>query len=367
VSFSTPPGADEFEISIIGPGRGECVLIHLGDNEWCIVDSCVGRGRSESAAVDYLSSFGNGALERVRMVVATHWHDDHIRGLASILEKIPTASFFCSQALDSDNFFTLVGAAASAVQGRSGVGEFASILGLIAQNAPTKKARILATPRWAIQDRTLLHISGGGRRSPVTIKALSPSDATVTQAFVNIAHLLPKTGEIQRRITNVSPNRTSVVLWIEVGPLRALLGADLEHTDDPGQGWTAVLESHYEPRSATFFKVPHHGSKNADCPEVWRRMLVENPIALVTPFTGARLPRGSDLTRLSGRTTNLYCTVEGTGGAPKRDAVVEKTMRRQVKGRRIIEGQPGHVRVRRSLTVPDAGPVVDLFHGAYKI
>jgi hypothetical protein len=62
MSQSIPPRADELEVSIIGPGRGECVLIHMGDNEWCVVDSCVARGHKQPVAVEYLNAFNNNAL-----------------------------------------------------------------------------------------------------------------------------------------------------------------------------------------------------------------------------------------------------------------------------------------------------------------
>lgn len=231
MSLAVPPGIDEFEVSVIGPGRGECVLLHLGDNEWCIVDSCIARGHSESVAIDYLNGFRNGALERVRLIVATHWHDDHIRGLASVLRRVPDASFFCSAALQQEIFFDLVGTVASGVQGRTGVDEFASILNLIGQTVE----RRIATPKWAIENRKLLDLSEGDRRFPAAITALSPSDTTFALAYAEIAQLLPKPGEIQRRITNLSPNHTSVVLWVEAGPVRALLGADLLHSDRAGK------------------------------------------------------------------------------------------------------------------------------------
>ncbi len=35
------PEPDEIEVSLIGPGYGESVLVHLGDGEWVVADSCV--------------------------------------------------------------------------------------------------------------------------------------------------------------------------------------------------------------------------------------------------------------------------------------------------------------------------------------
>lgn len=134
----------------------------------------------------------------------------------------------------------------------------------------------------------------------------------------------------------------------------------------------AVLQCHkgrQEAQLASLFKVPHHGSENADYPEVWTQMVTANPIAVVTPFnSGAtRLPRDSDLARLAKRTDSLYCTSAGAGKTPPRDTVVEKIMRQQVTERRVVEGQPGHVRIRWSLGGNEAHPVVEVFHGAYQV
>src|ERR1035437_522077 len=127
MSRDVPPKVDEFEISVIGPGRGECIVLHLGNNNWCVVDSCTGPGSSESAAVEYLSQFGEEALQGVRLLLATHWHDDHIRGIASALRRFTNAQFSCSTALEKTQFVTLVQLQSQALQGDSGADEFAEI------------------------------------------------------------------------------------------------------------------------------------------------------------------------------------------------------------------------------------------------
>lgn len=365
---STPPRPDEFELSLIGPGRGECIVIHLGDNEWCVVDSCIPRGLNEPAAVEYLSQFENGALERIKLIVATHWHDDHIRGLASTLRRSLAAQFYCSQALNTKNFAILVALMSTTIQGSSGVDEFASIYEFLQERASAELPAKLITPKFAIENRTLLKLEGGPRSFPASIKALSPSDGTVKLAFKDFAQLIPRAGEPQRRIVNRAPNSTSVVLWVEVGKRRALLGADLEHTGQPGEGWVAVLDGHMESEAASVFKVPHHGSANADCPEVWKEMLIDKPIAIVTPFNGRKgLPSHSDLQRLKARAGDLYCTSGHAGKPPTRGPLVDKTIRRVIAKRRVVEGGPGHIRIRWSLSDIAAVPRVDLYNGAYRV
>jgi len=327
-----------------------------------------GRSQVSPVAVEYLNSFNNGALDRVRLIVATHWHDDHIRGLASVLERLPQARFACSAALNTDNFATLVEAGASTIQGRSGVDEFAAIFRLLVENAPTEKSKRLAAPQFAIENRTLLSLPADGRPFSAAVKALSPSDGTVRLALTDIARWLPKAGEAQRRIINRSPNSTSVVLWVEVGTRRALLGADLEHTAQSGEGWIGVLTCHRSAELATVFKVPHHGSANADYADIWAKMLVQNPVAIVTPFNaGKSLPQSSDLERLSRRTDRLYCTAGAAGKPPSRGAMVDRTVRHVAMERRVIDGEPGHIRVRWPSKQPDVEPTVELLNGAYAV
>ena len=76
------PRNDEFELTLFGPGYGESLVLHVGDGVWVLIDSC---GRADApVALDYLRRIDVDPSEAVRMIVATHWHDDHIRGLAEI-------------------------------------------------------------------------------------------------------------------------------------------------------------------------------------------------------------------------------------------------------------------------------------------
>jgi hypothetical protein len=269
-------------------------------------------------------------------------------------------------ALKSPEFQTLVSIVPNSIQGRSGVDEFATILEHLVEraNARTGQNKELESPMWAVENRRLLHMTESARPFPVSIAALSPSDSTIMLSMREIATLIPQAGEAQRRIINRSPNHASVVLWVEAGSLRALLGADLEETGRAGEGWSAVVATQQEPSQAMVFKVPHHGSANSDFPDVWTKMLVKNPIAVVTPFNAgtSHLPNNSDLARIGSRTSSLYCTAAGPGKPPIRSPSVDRAIRRQVLAR-----QPGHVRIRWSATVPEASPRIELFNGARRV
>src|SRR5688572_8544014 len=94
-----PPDPNEVEVSVFGPGHGECVVVHLGDGEWMVVDSCRHFEDGRAAALRYLEAEGVAVETAVKLVIVTHWHDDHIRGLGEIAERCSSARFVCSGAL----------------------------------------------------------------------------------------------------------------------------------------------------------------------------------------------------------------------------------------------------------------------------
>ncbi len=106
---TTPPGAGEFELTLFGPGYGEGIVLHVGDGVWVIVDSCIDADGSPRA-LSYLESIGVDPTQAVALVVATHWHDDHIRGMERLVETCGQAIFCCASALCQTEFLSAVDA-----------------------------------------------------------------------------------------------------------------------------------------------------------------------------------------------------------------------------------------------------------------
>ena len=114
-----------------------------------------------------------------------------------------------------------------------------------------------------------------------------------------------------------------------------------------------------------FFKVPHHGSKNADCTECWTELLSPDPIAVLTPYARSRLPTRVDIERLCSRSPSVYLTSDPVSyPLPMRDNAVEKTIRGIVIKRRALCGQMGHVRLRCDAARAGQLPEVHLNNGA---
>ena len=103
-----PPQSDEFELSLFGPGVGECIVVHIGDGQWVVIDSCLGPETKQPVALSYLNSLGIDIAHSVSVVIVTHWHDDHMEGGATLLDAATNAIFCCSIALRKDEFLSRV-------------------------------------------------------------------------------------------------------------------------------------------------------------------------------------------------------------------------------------------------------------------
>lgn len=307
------PEGDEVEVTLFGPGYGECVVLHLGAGNWAVVDSCIDPA-GEARALTYFERLGVDP-SAVKLVVATHWHDDHIRGLADVLEACGQATFCCSAAFAEREFLAAVGATQNrhlTVTG-SGVQELHRVLSSLKRSG--------ASPRFAMANR-LIWAQGAAR-----MVALSPDDSAFATFLAAIAEHLPGLGERKGRAVALTPNGVAVVLWVRVSNCVVLLGSDLER-----RGWAVVLRDRDDRTApASVFKVPHHGSAGAHEGRVWDQMLDREPVALVAPWSraGRVLPTAVDVDRIAAATPNAYVTTGRPRGGPirRRTAPVERSLR----------------------------------------
>ena len=56
-AIGVPPEHNVMEVTVIGPGYGECILLHIGNGSWVIVDSCF-NAESHPAALKYFHEHG---------------------------------------------------------------------------------------------------------------------------------------------------------------------------------------------------------------------------------------------------------------------------------------------------------------------
>jgi len=74
MQYTAGPAPDEPEVVVFGPGYGEAIAVHLGDNQWLLVDSCRNPKTKVPASLEYLQEIGVDPTQ-VLAVVASHWHD----------------------------------------------------------------------------------------------------------------------------------------------------------------------------------------------------------------------------------------------------------------------------------------------------
>ena len=326
-------------------------MLHLGKGVWAIVDSCEdsdGRPR----ALRYLLDMGVDPSVSVKLVVATHWHDDHIRGMGDQVEVCRSASFCCAGVLTELEFLATMQALEGRHQseGRSGLRELYTVMRTLRERHATP---ILASGGHNVLVEDDCHVY-----------ALSPSDSTHLDFLRAIYDSYGAAGHKKDRVPAFEPNEISVALWVAVDNTFILLGADLTR-----KGWTEVLKSPTRPtHRASAFKVPHHGAPDAHEPMVWSEMLKSNPYAVLTPWNkgGRNRPKAADARRMLSLTGHAYATAASSAssrrGKKRRGSVGRGVADANVHLRSATE-PAGLIRLRTTIGTDDDWSV-ELFDGA---
>jgi hypothetical protein len=316
----SPPGADQIEINVFGPGYDESCAIHLGSGKWIIIDSCIDTTSKRPASLAYLRDVAVDPSTSVLLVIATHWHDDHIRGLAQVVRECKSAAICLSAALGRKEFLEAVAAfnQRSGITAGSGVSELAEIYAYLAQSGKHATR--------ALANRLLLSVPGTtlNHSLPCGVWSLSPSDKQFDLSIAAIGNLLPAVKTTKHRMPDQTPNHLSVVTWIRLGDLAILMGADLEEVGDPDLGWSAIVGNASRPSGrAAIFKIPHHGSITGHHPLVWTELLDQSPITMLTPWNrGGGLPTVTDVERISQLSGTSLSTSKFLGGRVRRKRIV---------------------------------------------
>ena len=330
------PSAEEVEVTLLGPGYGESIVVHIGQGKWLIVDSCINDAR-EPQALENLLAIGVEPRDAVSLIVASHWHDDHIGGMAKLVDACRDAKFCCAGTLRREEFLAAIHALNSGgpFAGSSGVRELYTVFEGLAERG--------REPIFAFADKRFF------TDGACELWSLSPHDEEFIRFLKSIGTLFPRVGQTTRRIPDVSPNHVAVVLWIQVHDVVILLGADLER-----KGWVKIIESQGRPQQrGTMFKVPHHGAESAYEPRVWQEMLEPNPVAVLTPWRrgGHTLPTQEDMRCILAETEYAYLTsrTDREVRPRRRNRAIERSIQEANIRLRRITPRWGGVRLRRQI------------------
>lgn len=362
-SLAAGPQGDELEISVFGPGFGECCVLHVGHGRWVIVDSCVDSADQHDkrpVSERYLRAVGVDIATQVDLVVATHWHSDHVRGIGRVISQASSAIFCCASAMLNEQFITYVEqmhTAAAATEGAK-VNDFREAIRAVAQRG--------TVARFALGNRTLMAWNEGN----TIIRSLSPSDSEFHIFLQNIAARLPQHGQPKKSAPSQMENLCAVVLQLQSPHITVLLGADMEVHHDANRGWNAIVAEAKNAAlpTSTLWKVPHHGSINGHHEDTWREMLAQKPTSIATPFNKLpntkKLPTAADISRIADKSSALYITAP-----PSRQSLrgLEPSVIRSLRESQIeIRKAATDLGVVRSRWSPQNGWTTELFGAAYK-
>jgi hypothetical protein len=362
INRKNPPNADEIEVSIFGPGFGECIVVHPGDGHWFVIDSCMDRRAKKPSALLYFDEIGVDPATSVDLILATHWHDDHVAGIDQIVEASPNAKFWCSESLRCDEFLALLELklARPDIRFSGGADHIGRVVDLIGSKFN------FAMGGMRLYQQTFI-ISG--EPTPVEVWSLSPSQYESFIAKRNLrALMIGQTGP-QTRIPDRNPNHASVVSAVLIGACHVLLGADLEEPGDGRLGWSAVLSNPGRPQhlQASIFKVAHHGSITAHHDGVWSDLIASVANAAVTPWQlgNNMLPQRTDVDRICSLVDAAYITTSQVFQRPRRRSSVVQHL--APASRRALSKVPGHIRFRRPIAGQVSSWDIGLFDGADRL
>ena len=337
IDYGSPPAEDEIEVTLFGPGYGEAIAVHLGSGAWLLIDSCIDPEVKAPASGEYLDRI-RVEPGQVRTIVASHWHDDHVRGISKLAYKYPEADFVVSAVFNEKEAAAFLSAYGGKATPRltGGTKELFSAFG-------SRNNVFYALHRSLVIDDAF-------NEKAVIVTALSPMHAAFSQYIAHLAQYLPKKGDSINHAPELKENLVAVVLHIDLGDDAILLGSDLE--DHASFGWTAIVADQWsgKRRPATAYKVAHHGSYTGDCPQMWSTLLQTEPVSCLTPWVlmGNRLPTEEDNRRMKGRSSRAYIA-SASSRRPRMDISQLKRLGDIAENISLVDSGFGAVRLRKQI------------------
>lgn len=314
----TLPSLNDIEVTLLGPGFGESIILHY-QSSWIVIDSCKDPKTKKSAAITYLNSIGVD-FDCIKKVACTHWHDDHCSGLASLYECATNADLIISGALQDKEFFRLIEVYANDYQDgmRSGLDEMGKTFA-IAKSRSKKPSFVKANE--------LLWRSDDGIAE---LYSLSPSNNMLAESIFALGRLVPEPWQIKEPLV-AKDNHIAVAMLFKVGDQAVLLGSDLEESGGVRNGWSEIINDNRRPLiKCSLYKVAHHGSETGEHASIWSELLNPSPITLITPFSKLvnPLPLESDRRRIRSASSQSFLTTDVILKRAKRSGQINKLIQK---------------------------------------
>lgn len=273
------------EVVVLGKGVGESVLVRVGE-EWTVIDSFEvdrtdGNGRVPAPVV-YLQQVGV-PLAAVRVVILSHLHADHSRGIDDVVRACDEAVFYLPAAVPDATWRDIVKVPVP-TENRKALDEIATAYRYAADD-----------------DRFRTAVSGLViHQSTDCVRAVGPSDRAAQAAREPLAQ-----NDLAGARRVLDKNFTSIVVLVVAGGAIALLGADMDAERE--LGWPRLLAEHAQKTwigGIGLVKVPHHGSETAYHSQLYESWTTE-PLGVIAP-NGSRLPTEPMIETLRAHFRALY-------------------------------------------------------------
>ncbi len=269
-------------------GAGECILLHMPDNKWGIIDCCTQNERHLNNLTKYLELQG---VKELAFALLTHPHEDHFSGLAAIAHRFKAAELWRYPAPSVEDATADLKTEQIVVAGaliKPWPQNTDSLLQFL-KYCRESKYKCGAQIKDVVQLSHRVHAySGGSDRAGTSysVVATGPSWRKIYSYQRWIDRVIQARGSVSDILrARYRHNLISVVVVVKFGVNRIILCSDAPAgyadnlVDDECSSGTVVV------------KVAHHGSRYSDTRQLCSRVRgVKRRIAVVTPFIGRRLP-----------------------------------------------------------------------------
>ena len=334
--MNNAPSNSDIEISIFGPGIGEAIAFHY-KNSWILIDSCIDHIVNKPTTLQYLQSLSVDIESSVKLIILTHWHDDHIKGAYQLIHECRNAQIVLPNAFEDKNFrkLAIIYAKRNMVN-PNGFDEVTKIIQHIVQN---KRNFCFGSVDTLLLQETI-------DADNLNVYSISPSSYAKLMSDISISSLIESHSQ---RINPPKHNYFSIGTLININNESYLFGADLENLNNDQLGWEHVINHCIciKNKKSQFYKISHHGSYNGDNAKIWSEFLIKNPIVAITPYSRGKikLPSESDFKRIKKQSRKVYLTCKEPTSKFKDKATLKATQK-ILKNLKIIAKNNGHIRIR---------------------
>lgn len=320
--INKPPENGEYEVSVFGRGYGESIVLSCGNRDFIIVDSFINPDTGRPIALDYLDSMSI-QYDRIKQVIITHWHDDHIRGISEIIQEAGDSISIILNPIVKDKTFDKYIMKAISEGGDNGASEIGKVFEYISKHENSVKISCVDKRVYADEEKNSAELYG-----------LAPQDSEIMD-YIN-KHIIKNISESVTAPYYKNDNELSLVLLLKKHRDGVLLGGDLENSNDDTRGWNAIVNNYtHTSTHPSLYKVPHHGSITGYNENVWKKILTKNPISVITVFNkNKKLPSKEEILKIEGLSKKVYIV-----GATQNDKELERKVEKSAPRVKVVSAK----------------------------